>query len=110
VRHLLRLGNLGAELLSEAIPISRAARLEAKTESSRKPPLLAALTDGEDFELLFTVASNDAVRVLDGWKKEFPKVRLSCIGKILPEPGLKIRSKTGVQTLTAHGYIHFQKS
>jgi thiamine-monophosphate kinase len=110
LRHLLRPGNLGAELLSEAIPISRAARLEAKTESSRKPPLLAALTDGEDFELLFTVASNDAVRVLDGWKKEFPKVRLSCIGKILPEPGLKIRSKTGVQTLTAHGYIHFQKS
>jgi len=110
LRHLLRAGNLGAELLSEAIPISRAARLQAKTESSQKPPLLAALADGEDFELLFTVASKDAVRLLDGWKKQFPKLRLSCIGKILADPGLKIRNKTGVQTLTAHGYIHFKES
>jgi len=110
VRHLLRAGNVGAELLSDAIPISRAARLQAKTESSQKPPLLAALTEGEDFELLFTLASKDAVRLLDGWKKQFPKLRLSCIGKIVAAPGLKIRSKTGVQTLTAHGYIHFKES
>ena len=33
--------------------------------------MLAALSDGEDFELLFTVASGDAVALLDGWKKEF---------------------------------------
>jgi thiamine-monophosphate kinase len=110
LRHLLRAGGVGAELLSDAIPISRAARLQARTESSQKPPLLAALTDGEDFELLFTVASTDAVRVLDGWKQEFPEVPLSCIGKIMAEPGLKIRDKTGVQPFTAHGYIHFQES
>ena len=110
LRHLLRAGVVGAEVLAEAVPISRAARLQAKTESSTKPPLLAALTDGEDFELLFTLASKDAVRVLDGWKEQFPGVRLSCIGKITAAPGLRIRDKAGVQPLAAHGYVHFQKS
>ena len=110
LRHLLHDGRVGAELLSKAIPISRAARLQARAESSRKPPLLAALTDGEDFELLFTVASKDAVAVLDGWKSKFPALRLTCIGKITAEPGLRIRDKTGVQPVAAHGYIHFQKS
>ena len=110
LRHLLRAAELGAEILSSSIPISRAARLQAKTESSRKPPLLAALTDGEDFELLFTVASKDAVRVLDGWKHKFPGLKLTCIGKIISEPGLKIRDKTGARPFTAHGYIHFEES
>ncbi len=44
--------------------------------------MLAALTDGEDFELLFTVASRDAVPLLDAWKKQFPGLALTCIGKI----------------------------
>jgi thiamine-monophosphate kinase len=110
LRHLLTAAGVGAEILSDAIPISRSARLQAKTESCRKPPLLAALTDGEDFELLFTVASKEAVRVLDGWKEKFPGLRLTCIGKITPESGLKLREKTGLRTLKGHGYIHFEES
>jgi thiamine-monophosphate kinase len=107
LRHVLQRGNVGAEVLARAIPISRAARLQAKAESSAKTPLLAALSDGEDFELLFTVAGRDAVPLLDAWKKQFPKTRLSCIGKITSAPGLKLRDKTGVHSLEAHGYVHF---
>jgi thiamine-monophosphate kinase len=107
LRHILRASHVGAELLATAIPIARQARLKAKAESSAKPPLLAALTDGEDFELLFTVASRDAVPLLDAWKKRFPKVRLSCIGKITAHEGVTIRDKDGVRPLTAHGYVHF---
>lgn len=107
LRHLMRAGHVGAELLSRAIPISRAAKLQARSESSAKPPLLAALTDGEDFELLFTLASNQAVPLLDAWKKRFPKLKLSCIGKITAEPGLKIRDKEGVRELNVTGYAHF---
>ena len=91
----------------ENIPISRSAKLASKAETSAKPPLLAALTDGEDFELLFTVASRDAVSLLDSWKREFPKTKLSCIGKITAKEGLTIRDKQGVRPLTAHGYEHF---
>ncbi len=107
LRHLLRAGNLGAELLKTAIPISRAAKLQSRGESSAKPPLLAALTDGEDFELLFTIASREAVPLLDAWKKRFPDLRLGCVGRITAEPGLRIRDGRGVQPVNAHGYLHF---
>lgn len=107
LRHLLEPARLGAELLKSAIPISRAAKLQAKAESSAKPPLLAALTDGEDFELLFTIASGDAVPLLDAWKKEFPAVPLTCIGKITATAGVKLRDKDGFLPMPAHGYVHF---
>jgi thiamine-monophosphate kinase len=107
LRHILQQSGAGAELLATSIPVSRAARLAAKASSSAKPPLLAALTDGEDFELLFTVASRSAVPLLDGWKKQFPKVKLSCIGRIVAGEGITLRDKQGVRKLSAHGYVHF---
>jgi thiamine-monophosphate kinase len=107
LRHIMKASRVGVELLSTAIPISREARRKAKAESSAKPPLLAALTDGEDFELLFTVAPKDAVPVLDAWKREFPNLLLTCIGKITAGDVITIRDKTGVRPLTAHGYVHF---
>jgi len=110
LRHILNAAGVGAELLGPAIPISRAAKLKTKSQSAAKPPLLAALTDGEDFELLFTVAAADAVKVLDGWKKQFPDVKLSCIGKISSQPGLTIRDKEGVRELRVHGYAHLENS
>lgn len=107
LRHILQKSETGGELRGPSIPISRAARLKARAESSAKPPLLAALTDGEDFELLFTVAARDAVPLLDGWKKQFPRVRLSCIGRLTRGPGLKLRDENGLHSLEAHGYVHF---
>ena len=108
LRHILEESRVGAELLSSAIPVSRAAKRRARAEGSSKTPLLAALTDGEDFELLFTLPSGSAVALLDAWKTAFPRLRLSCIGKITAEPGLRIRSEQGVLPLTSHGYVHFK--
>ena len=105
--HLLKASRMGAELLATAIPISRDARRRAKSTPSGTPPLMAALTDGEDFELLFTVASRDAVPVLDAWKLQFPQLPLTCIGKITSKEGITVRDKNGVRQLTAHGYVHF---
>lgn len=107
LRHILNASRVGAELLAPAIPISRAARRAAKAHPGAKPALLAALTDGEDFELLFTVASRDAVPLLDAWKLEFPHLRLTCIGRITAQEGITIRDRQGVRPLTAHGYVHF---
>jgi thiamine-monophosphate kinase len=107
LRHIMKASRVGAELLGSAIPVSRSARASSKAESSAKPPLLAALTDGEDFELLFTAASKDAVPMIDAWKLQFPKVKLTCIGKITNREGLAIRDKEGVRLLEAHGYVHF---
>jgi thiamine-monophosphate kinase len=107
LRHILAAGRVGAELLKSAIPVSRAAKLRARESASAGPAIAAALTDGEDFELLLTVASRDAVKLLDAWKKKFPKLKLSCIGKIVLGQGITIRDKHGTQKLNAHGYTHF---
>jgi thiamine-monophosphate kinase len=107
LRHMLKASRVGAELLSDSIPISRQAKLLARKHPSSKPPLLAALTDGEDFELLFTVASRDAVPVLDAWKQRFTSVPLTCIGKITEGDTLTLRDKRGIRPFTANGYVHF---
>ena len=107
LRHLLTASHVGAELHKSAVPISRAAKEIARKGDAAKPAFVAALTDGEDFELLFTVASRSAVPLLDAWKKHFPTLKLSCIGKIIAGEGIKLRDETGIRTLTAHGYVHF---
>jgi len=107
LRHILLASRMGAELLKTAVPVSRAARMRAKESPEAKPALAAALADGEDFELLFTLASKQAVKLLDAWKQQFPKLRLSCIGKIVPGEGIMIRDKIGLRPLHANGYVHF---
>jgi thiamine-monophosphate kinase len=116
LRHILHASKVGAEILKSAIPVSRAAkvgpsrcddRTAQRAVPTAKSPVLAALTDGEDFELLFTVASKSAVNLLDAWKKKFPKLKLSCIGKIVAGDGIVIRDKHGAHPLNAQGYAHF---
>jgi thiamine-monophosphate kinase len=108
LRHLLQASHVGAELLTEAIPVSPAAKSAARRAHGATAALTAALTDGEDFELLFTVAPADAVPLLDQWKTAFPELRLGCVGKITSEPGVRLRDRKGARPLTAHGYVHFQ--
>jgi thiamine-monophosphate kinase len=107
LRHILKAANVGAEILKSAVPISREAKLAARKSTSAKPAFAAALTDGEDFELLFTAGAKGAVKLLDAWKKEFPKLKLSCIGKIVSGDGILIRDKGGSHQLNANGYVHF---
>ncbi len=97
----------GAELRKSAVPVSRAAREHARTSDLAIPPFVAAVTDGEDFELLFTVQSNRAVAVLDEWKEQFPGVRLSCIGKLTEKAGVWVRGDDGLRPLPTRGYEHF---
>lgn len=109
LRHLLS-DQTGAELLTRALPIRHAAKERARDNPSGKTALLAALTDGEDYELLFTVSSKDAVPLLDGWKSAFPETPLHCIGKITDQPGIALRDDKGVKPLTLHGYDHLEQS
>ena len=107
LRHMANGSKVGAILLKSALPVSRAAKLRAKESSDAKPAAFAALTDGEDFELLFTVASKDAVKLLDAWKNKFPHTKLTCIGKIVAGEEIFLRDKTTTHKLNAHGYVHF---
>ena len=108
---LLQQSAVGATLDEAFLPISRAARIRAREDESAKSPLLAALTDGEDFELLFTVAASDAVDLKDAWRTQFPEVPLSLIGRTERDSGLRLKQKDGVRTLgSGDGYDHFQQS
>ncbi|MFI0348649.1 MAG: thiamine-phosphate kinase [Chthoniobacterales bacterium] len=42
-----------------------------------------AISDGEDYELLFSVAPHKLPPLQRNWKKKFPKLRLTCIGTML---------------------------
>ena len=107
LQRLMEASGLGIELLAEAIPVSK----EAKIAARRGGPsaLQRALSDGEDFELLFTVSASKAVELLDAWKERFPGLKLSCIGKVVAEKGIRILSKKrGPVELDCDGYDHFQ--
>lgn len=65
-----------------------------------------ALTDGEDYELLFVLAGGaDAEDFRRAWRREFPRTRLSRIGEFVPAGAMP----PGALNLEAfHGYEHLR--
>lgn len=107
---LLRASKVGAWIDKAFIPVSEEAKRRFGARVSEKPPLLAALTDGEDFELLFTLSPELAVAVKDGWQAQFPKTPLSLIGRVESGSQLRWKQNNGICSLEAlHGYDHFQQ-
>lgn len=69
--------------------------------------LRAALTDGEDYELLFTVRGTPAkaARLADDWHRAFPRVPLTIIGRLADRHA----SAAGALDLSSyHGFEHFR--
>jgi thiamine-monophosphate kinase len=80
--HLLEASRAGAQVDLEKIPVSPAARRLAG--GSRRKALRSALSDGEDFELLFTVPVETGRALERIWFRRFPGVPLTAVGKIFP--------------------------
>ncbi len=89
----------GATLFSDQIPISQ----DACLMNDDKTPLEHALSDGEDFELLFSLPFLEAQFLL----KEQPLngIKLTQIGEITPE-GFFLQNKEGKVPLQPLGYTH----
>ncbi len=98
--HILEESHVGAVLDAAAIPISPAAHQMPDTRS----PLEHALSDGEDFELLFTVSPADGQRLL----KESPvNLRISHVGEIIAEQKCLLKTADGtLQPLPRMGWNH----
>ncbi len=97
-------GGLGARLEADAIPCSPAARKRA--QATGKTPLWHALHDGEDFELLFTLAPRDAERLLKTWRR---RPRVSVIGRVVEEPGIWMQeSARRLVRVKPEGYEHLR--
>ncbi len=101
---LLALNGLGAELEAASIPIHPDARRMEDTHSD----LYHALTDGEDFELLFTVSPRHREQLESDWKATF-KLPCRCIGRITGQAQqFLIQYPDGRQEQwTAAGFQHF---
>ncbi|HEX8295626.1 MAG TPA: thiamine-phosphate kinase [Chthoniobacteraceae bacterium] len=76
---------------------------EARVPISRGCTLAQALTDGEDFELLFALAPRAGAKLELAWPKQFPKLPLTRIGALT----LPTKRKPGSSGKTAHGFDHF---
>ena len=91
-------------LEAAAIPVSPAARTYARRTG--RTPLHHALSDGEDYELVFAVAGRAGRVALErAWRRAFPRVRLTCIGRFVsarkvPPGSLRLEA--------FHGYEHLQ--
>lgn len=108
IQQICRSSGVGAELWGEYLPVSRAAKLRARKGDTAKPALAAAMTDGEDFELLFCLDPADAVPLKDKWREAFPDTPIRCIGKIIEQPEVLFKDQNGIRPLRWHGYDHFQ--
>ncbi len=100
-------GGLGATLEASAIPVhGDAVSLAARDGGT---PLDHALSDGEDFELLFCVAAEDAERVREQGFDDDAVGRPVQIGVIEAEPGIRMRGQDGrVHLLEVSGFDHMR--
>lgn len=99
--HIARESGVGAVIREAAIPVSDAAReLEQK---DGRPALEHALHDGEDFELLCTVAPGNAGQLRELWPFE---TTITEIGEVTGEDVLIEHADGSRTTLEPRGYEH----
>ena len=102
LRRMCEASGVGAIVYKHHLPISKSA--ERMARSSGRSPVDHALSDGEDFELLFTVSREVGEDLLTR-----PRFRcgLFWIGEITADPELTIRDFSGsTRPLEARGYEH----
>ena len=66
----------------------------------------AALTDGEDYELVFVLARTaDRAAFAAAWQRAFPRIRLSCVGRFVRAGQ---RPTDAIDLSAYHGYEHLR--
>jgi thiamine-monophosphate kinase len=86
---LAKASKLGFKIEMETLPLSPGCKLSD------------AISTGEDYELLFAIASQHRQRLQKRWSRKFPKLRLTRIGSL-------VRSSAVNSQLLQRGYVHFQ--
>jgi len=75
---------------TENLPLTRGAKIDD------------AISEGEDYELLFAISPRDRTRLVREWRRKFPKLPVTRIGRLNPQ------SAIGHPQLK-RGYVHFQR-
>ncbi len=87
---LAKASELGFSIDERALPVSRGCTIRN------------AISDGEDYELLFAISPHDRMRLNRTWKKKFPKVLLTRIGTLNPQSAIR-------SSRLYSGYVHFRQ-
>src|SRR5256886_996196 len=87
---LAKASKLGFKIDKEKLPLAPGAKIDN------------AISDGEDYELLFAISPRDRARLQKAWRKKFHKLPLTRIG-FLTQP---LNSSTS--QLLSRGYVHFK--
>ena len=85
---LARKSRLGFEIDEKDIPRNRGCTIQQ------------AINDGEDYELLFAIDPNESKSLTAKWRKKFPKLPLTRIGRFI--------KKSAITNRQWKGYAHFQ--
>jgi len=87
---LAKASKLGFKIDKNALPLAPGARVDN------------AISDGEDYELLLAISPHDRARLEREWKKQFPKLSLTRIGRFTQ------RLNNSTSQRLRRGYVHFQ--
>jgi len=88
---LARASKVGFKLDTENLPLTGGAKIND------------AISQGEDYELLFAISPRNQNRLEREWKKRFPRLPLTRIGSLS-------QLSTKDNQLLPRGYVHFQQS
>jgi len=86
---LARASRVGFTVKTENLPLARGAKIDD------------AISEGEDYELLFAISPRERTRLEREWRKNFSRLRLTRIGQLNPKSKIRNPKLPG-------GYIHFQ--
>jgi thiamine-monophosphate kinase len=92
---LAKANKLGFRIDREHLPLARGAKMGD------------AISDGEDYELLFAISPRNRSRLQKSWRKKFPKLLLTRIGRLGQRATKAGPARTNSQLLPG-GYLHFK--
>jgi thiamine-monophosphate kinase len=81
---------VGFKIQMENLPLTRGAKIND------------AISEGEDYELLFAGSRRENKRLQREWRRKFPKVPLTHIGSLVPRSAIR-------NPQLKSGYVHFQQ-
>ncbi|MBV9619330.1 MAG: thiamine-monophosphate kinase [Verrucomicrobia bacterium] len=93
---LARASKLGFEIDKNSLPLAAGANIDD------------AISDGEDYELLFAISPRDRARLVCAWRKKFPRLQLTRIGCFTQPLNGASPARTSTSQPLPGGYVHFQ--